>query len=396
LHAARASIIALLVAVFGVLAGNGKMTTLVPVRSELAGFALRDIGLMGSAYFLGMLAGATVTPWFVQRLGHIKAFGLSSLIGAMLIVALGSFVEAHAWIVIRGLSGFFLAGIYAIVESYLQGKAENRFRGRLLGVYSITQYAGWAVGGQLIRLGEPTSFVLFGLAAAVVVTSLLPLLSAADDGPAPGAKRARMNLRWLLATSPVGFVCTMLIGFANGPFWSLTPIYATQLGLSAVAVGTLMTAVTIGAAAFQFPIGRISDAVDRRLVLLGLSTLTAACEFTLFLSGRTLVGWPLVALALLMGGLIATQYYAASAHTNDRTGRENAVGVAAALLFLYCVGAMIGPVTASYMMERLGPQALYLHNGGVHVAIAVFVALRIWRRASPAQLQPALPGGTPP
>ena len=233
----------------------------------------------------------------------------------------------------------------------------------------------------MMRLGEPTSFTLFGLAAAVVIiVSLAPLLLAEDDAPTPGAKRARMNLRWLLGMSPVGFVATVLIGFANGPFWSLTPVYATQIGLWGVAVGTLMTAVTIGAAAFQFPVGRISDAVDRRFVLLGLTTLTAAFEIALFLGGRAMAGWPLMAMGLVMGGLIATQYYAASAHTNDRTGRENAVGVSAALLFLYCVGAMIGPVTASLVMEHLGASALFLHNGGIHVAIAVFVALRIWRR----------------
>ena len=151
------SIIALLTAVFGVLAGNGVLTVLLPIRAELEGFPALDIGLMGSAYFLGMLAGATLTPWLVARLGHIKAFGMSSAIGAVAILAFGLFVQPLAWIVIRGLCGFFLAGIYAIVESYLQGKAENRIRGRLLGIYSIVQYCGWAAGAQMMRLGEPST-----------------------------------------------------------------------------------------------------------------------------------------------------------------------------------------------------------------------------------------------
>jgi MFS family permease len=141
--------------------------------------------------------------------------------------------------------------------------------------------------------------------------------------------------------------------------------------------------VTIGAAAFQFPVGRLSDALDRRVVLLILVTATAALEIFIFLSGPALLGWPLIVTGGLMGGIIATQYYTVSAHTNDRTGRENAVGVAAALLFLYCAGAILGPLTAALAMQHLGPGALFLHNCGLHVAIAVFVALRMLRRPPP-------------
>jgi MFS family permease len=285
-----------------------------------------------------------------------------------------------AWIVIRGLSGFFLAGIYAIVESYLQGKAENRIRGRLLGVYSVVQYGGWAVGAQMIRLGEPQGFILFGIGAAVVVAALAPLILINDDAPMRGAKRARMHLGWLMRVSPVGVVCTVMIGFANGPFWSLTPVYATAMGMGAVAIGTLMTAVTIGAASSQVPVGRLSDAFDRRIVLIGLAACAAIIEFTLYAAGPLLAGWPLILIGGALGALIAPQYYCASAHTNDRTGRDNVVGVASALLFLYCAGAILGPISGAFVMERLGPSALYLHNGGLHVAMAAFVLMRIRRR----------------
>jgi MFS family permease len=385
LRSSLRSIIALLVAVFGVLAGNGVLTVLLPVRAKLEGFPDIDVGLMGSAYFTGMLLGATLTPLLVTRLGHIKAFGLSSAVGALAILGLGAVVEPVAWIVMRGLCGLFLAGIYAIVESYLQGKAENRIRGRLLAAYSIVQYAGWSVGTQMIRLGEPQSFGIFAIAAATVVVFLSALFLTDDDAPAPGAKRPRMNLLWLWRTSPVGVVCTVLIGFANGPFWSLTPVYATAMGMSAVATGSLMTAITVGAALLQVPVGRLSDATDRRFVLVGLAVVTASLELLLYVAGPSLVGWPLIAIGGVMGGVIATQYYVASAHTNDRTGRENAVSVAACLLFLYCIGAICGPVTGSYAMQWFGPSALYLHNGGLHVAIAVFVMLRIRRRPLPGR-----------
>ncbi|MBP0583464.1 MFS transporter [Labrys sp. LIt4] len=383
MRSSYASIAALLVAVAGVLAGNGVLTTLLPVRAELEHFPALAISLMGSAYFGGMLAGAFLTPRLVQRFGHIKAFGLSSICGAVMILVAGTLVEPHAWVVIGFLRGFFLAGIYAIVESYLQGKAENRIRGRLLGLYSITQYGGWAIGNQFMRLGDPAAFTIFGIAAAVVIVCLAPLLLIEDGPPPKGSRRAGMRLLWLLRTTPVGFVCATLIGFANGPFWSLTPVYATKLGMDGVQTGTLISAITLGSAAFQFPVGRLSDAFDRRKVLIGLTTLTALVEIGIYWSGKLLVGWPFVITGFVLGGIISTQYYASSAYTNDITGRDNAVGVASALLFLYCIGAVLGPVTAYTIMQWLGDPGLYLHNAGIHAAMAVFILLRVLRSPGP-------------
>lgn len=386
------SIVALLVSVFGVLMGNGVMTTLVPVRAAIEGFAKIDIGLIGACYFLGMLTGAMIAPRLVRRIGTIPAFALSSVLGTAVLLAMPVAVHPWSWAILRAVSGFSLAGIYAIVESYVQASAENRYRGRLLAAYSIMQYGGWAAGGQLMRVAEPTSPVIFLVAAGIVVAiGLLPLLLVEREPrrAAPTAattpKPAGLNLLGLYRTSPIGFVATILIGAANGPFWALTPVYATDIGLSAVEAGSLMTIVTIGAALFQFPVGRLSDAIDRRFVLVGLTLIAAIIESVLYLFGAALIGWPLQALGFALGGLIATQYYTTSAHTNDRAGVGRAINVSAALLFLYSIGAITGPLTASFAMQTLGPAALYLHNGALHVVVAVFVMLRILRRSPPAR-----------
>lgn len=386
------SIVALLLSVFGVLMGNGVMTTLVPVRAAIEGFAKIDIGIIGACYFLGMLTGAMIAPRLVRRIGTIPAFALSSLLGTAVLLTMPVAVHPWSWAILRGISGFSLAGIYAIVESYVQASAENRYRGRLLAAYSIMQYGGWAAGGQLMRVASPTETTIFLVAAGIVIAiGILPLLLV-DREPYQAAaatpnalKPAGLNLAGLYRTSPIGFVATILIGMANGPFWSLTPVYATDIGLSAVAAGSLMTAVTIGAAVFQFPVGRLSDAIDRRFVLVGLTLTAAVVECVLYLFGARLIGWPLQTLGFMLGGLIATQYYTTSAHTNDRAGVGRAINVSAALLFLYSIGAITGPLTASFAMQALGPAALYLHNGALHVVVAVFVVLRILRRPPPAR-----------
>lgn len=400
-HTRWISIGALLISVFGVLMGNGVMTTLVPVRAALEGFARTEIGYMGASYFLGMLLGAMAAPYAVRRLGSIPTFALTSVIGMGVLVAMPALVHPWSWVILRGVTGFSLAGIYAVVESYVQASAENRYRGRLLAAYSIMQYGGWSAGGQLMRVDDPGSTTIFFVAAAIIfVVGLLPLLLVAREPSRAGTgteppRKAGLDLVGLYRLSPIGFVVTILIGLANGPFWALTPVYATDIGLSAIAAGTLMTLCTIGAALFQFPVGRLSDAIDRRLVIVGLTLGSAVIEILLF-EGRIAGSQPvLLGLGLLLGGLIATQYYTTSAHTNDRAGAGRAVNVSAALLFLYSIGAITGPLTASIAMEILGPAALFLHNAAVHIAVAVFVLLRILRRPPPPRVAAALPSSAP-
>jgi MFS family permease len=391
------SIVAVLVSVLGALAGNGVLTTLVPVRSAMEGFARIDIGFMGAAYFTGMLLGAVLAPRLVRRFGSIPVHAASLSLGTAVILTMPFTVTPWSWILLRGITGFSLAGIYAVVEGYLQASAENRFRGRLLAAYSVMQYTGWAAGGQLIRVGDPTGSTVFLVAAAViVVVGILPLvLAERDPRSAPRAPdSAALSLAGGLAAvyriSPIGFVAVVLIGAANGAFWTLTPVYGTDVGLSAVGAGTLMTCVTIGAAILQFPVGRLSDAVDRRLVLAGLAVATATLEVVFALFGRPLAGWPLMALGVLLGGLVATQYYTASAHTNDRAGPAAAMTVSAVLLFLYSIGAIAGPLTGSLAMQRFGPGGLHAHNAILHAVMAAFVLYRMTARG-PAPRAPAPP-----
>jgi MFS family permease len=198
------SIVAVLVSVLGALAGNGVLTTLVPVRSAMEGFARIDIGFMGAAYFTGMLLGAVLAPRLVRRFGSIPVHAASLSLGTAVILTMPFTVTPWSWILLRGITGFSLAGIYAVVEGYLQASAENRFRGRLLAAYSVMQYTGWAAGGQLIRVGDPTGSTVFLVAAAVIVVVRAALLarrtarrcrSPAALPPSTGSRRSGSS-RW--------------------------------------------------------------------------------------------------------------------------------------------------------------------------------------------------------
>lgn len=387
------SVAALLVSVFLLLSGNGLLLTIIPLGARAHGHSEIEIGFLGSAYFVGMLIGAVINPAAVRRSGHARAYTASVALAVIATLGFAVFHQPWAWILFRGMLGFCFAGLYATVESWLQGKSENAVRGRVLAAYSVVQYAGWAVGNQLIGLDEPTSFTLFSGAAALLAAAILPVMITNEDPPERPAS-PELPLRWLWRTSPIGIVGVFLIGAANGPFWSLTPIYAAGIGLTSGEVGTFMTMLTIGSALLQIPIGRLSDRTDRRAVLVGLVVATGLIEVFLAAAGP-LPRLVLYGVGLAIGSVLATQYYVLVSHVNDRSGPERAVGVAAVLLLAYCVGAIAGPVTAGYAMSKIGPGGLHVHNAVVHAVLAAYVIWRMLAASAPPATVSAAPARSP-
>jgi MFS family permease len=378
------SIFSLLLASLFMAVANGLLGTLVPLTARAWQFYPGEIGAVSSAYFAGMLVGAFIAPRLVQRVGHIRM-----LAGCMALAAIASLlmimrVEVILWVLLRFITGFAFAGLYAAIESWLQGKAIDSIRGRVLGVYSVIQYGGWAAANQMIGLSTPTDYALYSIAAAALCAAILPL-SLTTQSPPPAPDSPKLDLLGIYRHSPIGFVGAILIGLANGPHWSLTPVYASDVGLTLTQVGMFATFLTLGSAAFQIPVGRISDRSDRRIALACLLAATLFVEVILALTGAQLAVEALYGAAFVLGGLVATQYYVLSAHTNDRTPATEAVRISASLLLLFCVGAMIGPLTAAEAMKLTGPAGLFWHNAAVHAAFAIFVLYRTARRPAPAK-----------
>jgi MFS family permease len=376
--------VALLVSVFLVIAGNGLLTTLVPLRAKLEGFPALSIGLLGSVYFGGMLAGTLAAPAIVRLSGHIRAF--TGFVAMAIVVALAYpvMVSDWAWIPLRGVIGFAFAGLYAVIESWVNAKAENENRGAVYAVYQVVHFAGSASGQQAIALAAPASFALFSTSAALFALALVPLSLTRADPPSE-AGSVRLRIGWLARIAPVAAVGSFAIGAANGSYWSLAPVYGVLIGLKPAQVAGLMTATILGSAVAVYPIGRLSDRFDRRVVLVGCATLGAVCEAALVLTQAPGLA-TLYALMFLLGATTMTQYALVTGHANDRAGKEHGVEIASGLLFLYCVGAIVFPLVVSWLMQRFGPSALFAHNACVHAALVVFVFWRMAVHASPRNL----------
>lgn len=387
---AASSITALLSSVLWLIAGNGLINTLVPLRGKLEGFPDLAIGLLGSAYFAGMLAGTLAAPGLISRAGYIRAFSAFVSVAVLITLIYPAVVHPAVWVGLRYCIGFVFSGFYAVIEAWLSDKSDNSNRGRVYAVYQVVSYGATAGGQQILAFVDPRSATLFSVTAGFFALAMLPMAFTKAEPP-PRPRTISLRLAWLTRTAPVAAVSVFCIGCANGAFWALAPVYGLSLGFGSAGVASFITAVILGTAVALYPVGRLSDRIDRRIVLTVSAAVGAVAEVMLAL-GSTLPFGVVCGLGVAVGATTMVLYTLAVSHANDRAGPEHAVSVSSGLLFLYCLGAILAPVLASTLMARYGAQALFLQNAVTHAALAIFAIGRVGvrRRADPARMEPRL------
>lgn len=380
--ASLAPIAALLSSVAILLAGSSLQATLLPLRADGAGFTAADLGILGGAYFTGFILGCLFGARMVRRVGHIRTYIAMSAVATAVVLTHSLFVEAYAWWLLRALTGFAFAVLAMVIESWLNERASNRNRGAILSVYTMVNLIVLAVGQQLVNLYDPAGFPLFILAAILISLAAVPLALTAAPAPAPLA-RSRIRLPFLFRLSPVAFITALAVGLANGAFWALGPIFALKQGASVQEVTLFMSAAILGGAALQWPLGRLSDRMDRRRVIVGaaLAAALASVGIVALSDGFGAVDLVLVA---LFGAFAFPLYSLCVAQMNDFVAPDAFVESSSGLLLVYGIGAVIGPVYTSLAMQAAGSAALFIAIAATYGASGVFAVVRMRVRARPA------------
>ena len=377
--AAVAPVAALLLSVAFLLMGNGLQGTLLPVRANLEAFGALEIGLLGSSYFLGFAIGCLYGPHVVRRAGHIRTFTAMVAIASCVVLGHALVVEAISWWVMRAATGFCFAVLYMVIESWLNEKSTNQNRGFIFSIYTIVNLTVITLGQLMLILDEPEDFPLFALASILVSLAAVPVALTTAKAPAPIAA-VKIRIRHLYRLSPVGVMGCLVVGLANGSFWALGPVFAQGDGGSSADVALFMSIAVIAGAVGQWPLGRLSDRMDRRKVIVAASL------------GAALAGIGMVALALtwhqgilataFLFGLFAFPLYALSvAHLNDFVQPEGYLEAAGGLLLVFALGAVVGPLIASLVVRYVGIDSLFAYTPCVHVMLGAFAVYRMRRRA---------------
>ena len=382
------SIATLLVGTAVLFLGNGLLMTLLPIRAKLEAFSTSWIGLMGGIYAAGFALGCLVGPRVVKEVGHTRAFAGFAALCAIAAMAHPFAIDPIGWAALRGFTGLCLAVLYMVIESWLNDRAPNRVRGRVLSLYIIIGNVV-TIGGQLmVNLAPPQGPTLFVLVGMLVCLSLVPLSLTPAATPTP-PQSAQPQIGALFRLSPTGFVGCLAIGFIEGAFWALGPVFAQDRGLSIGQITLFMAAFMVGGTLSQWPLGRYSDKVDRRLVILGCSLATLASGVGL--TTATLESFPLaLVLGCLHGAVMIPLYPLCLAHANDYAPNERLVEVSSGLLLIYSTGAVLGPLTVAPAMDRFGPGALFMAMVLVLALFAIFLVYRLAKRS----IQEALWRGT--
>lgn len=366
----------LLLATSILLIGNGLLGTLIPLRAGIEQFSTATIGGIGSVYFIGFLTGCVLGPHVVRRAGHIRSFAALAGLASVLPLLHVLIIDPFAWAGLRALHGFCFAGLYMVIESWLNERTTNETRGRLFSVYLVVNLSSITLGQLLLNTASPATFTLFAICSILTSLALVPISLSTSVQPAPIAS-TQLYIAKLYKLSPVGLMGSFVVGLTNAPFWTLGPIFAKDSGLDIFGVSIFMTAAIIGGAAAQWPIGRFSDKMDRRHVILALCVGSAIGEFALIAARASGSETFLLLAGFLFGVFALTLYSVCVAHTNDHASRESFVSVSGGLLLVYAAGAIIGPFAASLGTASYGMPFIFMFGAAVHVAFAIFTIYRI-------------------
>ena len=369
---------ALLLSVAILLVGNGLQGTLIGVRAGIEAFTPPSLGVVAAAYYLGFSIGCLCGSWFINRVGHIRTFAVLASIASASALLHSLWVTPLTWALLRIVTGVCLAGLYMVIESWLNGRVDNQRRGALLAIYMIVNFGGAALGQQLLRVADPASFELFILSSVLISLALVPVALTTSVAPAP-VITGRLDLAALYRLSPLGAMATFVAGLANAAFWGLAPLYGLAVGLDTGGIATFMSVIIIGGIALQWPVGWLSDRFDRRRVIAAVTVLLTLSSIALYSVDANEWLW-LLAAGFVFGGFSLTLYSLAVAHTNDHVGDGDLVQVSAGLLLMFGAGSVVGPIIAGYAMEAFGPNALFAYVAVVAAAMTLFVLYRMSRR----------------
>ena len=355
--------------------GNGLNLAVIGVRMVDEGFGARTSGLVMGCYFAGFLLGPILVVRWLSGVGHIRVFASLASIASCVVLLQFVWISAPSWAFLRLMFGFCMAGLYVIVESWLNDASTPLNRGRTLAVYMIVSMGGLGLGQLLIATGDPEGDGLFIVASILVSMSFVPVALAATTDAPPVRVSPRMRLREFAHIAPTGLVGMVFTGASHGILLGLSAVYATRAGFETGETALFLALPSIGALVFQWPVGWVSDRVPRRVVIFVVAVCAAAMAATLaFTPEGSVVMLPMM---FVLGGLTFPLYSLLLSHTLDRSAPGSAMGASGASLRVNGVGAVVGPIIAGSIMAALGETSFFWCLVATHGTIALYVAYRL-------------------
>lgn len=366
--------------------GAGLQSSLLGVRATLENFPAPVIGVVMSCYYVGYLIGTVAATRLVQSVGHVRVFAALAAVASAATLVQAVWVHPLPWAVMRLVTGLCFAGIYVVAESWLNDRASRANRGRLLAVYMLVLYVGLGCAQFLLNLASPGSATLFMLTSVLISLAMVPIVISAQQVPERAVPRS-VRYGDLYRNSPIGVVAVTLSGLLSAIMFSMGPVYARLSGLDTAGVAWFMAVTILAGCVTQYPVGRLSDRMDRRTVMALMCALATLAAAGIIAWGSMPYALKLT-LAALFSGFSLTLYSLAVSHVNDKLEPSEMVAASSSLLLLNGAGAAVGPVLAGSLIGRFGPSAYFAMLASLTGALTVYDIWRKIRRRPPTTKRP--------
>ncbi len=360
-----------------VMAGVGLLSSAIGLRAAHEGFGTITTGVITAGYYLGFLAGAVAAPSLVARAGHIRSYAACTSIASGAVLAHVLVVDPFLWTAIRVATGAGVAGVFVVVESWLNELATNETRGRLLSAYAAVTMIALAAGQLLLNVASVDGFELFVVGSMLLSAAVVPLALARTSDPVESEAMA-ISLGQLVRLAPVGLFGVFLGGLLQGALLAMGAVYASNAGFDLAGVSGFMALVIMGGFFGEWPLGWLSDRMDRRRVVLGAATAATLGGFV----ALNVDGMRSLLIVMTIFGAFSFPIYPLSvAVVNDRVRPDQMVPAASRLLAAGGVGAFLGPVLAALGMQRFGPDGFLWSLTAATIVLALASAIDVYSRS---------------
>lgn len=369
---------AILLGIGFMMLANGLQGTLLGLRAMLEGFSTFTTGIMMSGYFIGIFIGSLLAPKLVKRVGHIRVFSALASLASVSILFHGLYIDPVIWMSMRIVTGICFAGFYVVTESWLNDRASNETRGKVLSIYMVIITLGMGSGQFLLNLAKPEAIDLFILTSIIISVGLIPILLTAKPAPVFEASSS-MSVIDLYKASPLAVIGNGLTGMAHGTIFGLGAIYASAVLVDVKLISIFMACFLIGSLVTLWPIGYLSDRISRRLVMAAISVISiVACVLAVFTAKDSLAFYLVI---VLLGGAAMPMYSICVAYANDRLEPHQIVGASGSLVMVSGIGLSTGPIVIAFFMDFYGMAFYFWGIAAVFAMILLFTLIRIKSRA---------------
>jgi MFS family permease len=356
---------------------GGLLGAHLPLAFVTQGHTRTEYGLVASAYSAGFMLGAMVATQLLARIGHIRVYAACAAIFAVATLGLHFVGDVWSWGVARMIAGVAVALMFAAIESWLAFSVSSGARGEVMSVYMVLTKAALAIGPFLAFSYGTEAVEPWMIAASLAAISMVPICFTSTAQPDP-PRAQPLALVEQFATAPAAVISCFGAGLVNGGVMALAPLYAAQ-HYGAAAAAEFYSSAYVGSLLLQWPAGRLSDRLDRRLVIAALCIIATATAFALALWSGRLLRWEAVSLFFFWGAGALSFYGIAVAHMADRAEPGRIAQSAAGVLFVWAVGSVIGPLAMGPLVDIFGVGGMFWFAGGVALAVA---SLMFWRRTT--------------